>query len=197
MVQILKSVCVYCGSADHLKVEYLAGAYSVGKFLASSGIRVIYGAGKTGLMGKLAEGVLASGGNITGVVPKNLFTPVLIHESLSSLEIVDNMHIRKARMIELADGFIALPGGYGTFDELFETLTWSQIGLHSKPIGILNIAHYFDPLLNMIEKAWREGFIYPGHENLLLEDTEPSQLIEKMTKYQRPLDLEKWVDREK
>ncbi|MGD0003698.1 MAG: TIGR00730 family Rossman fold protein [Anaerolineaceae bacterium] len=192
----LKSVCVYCGSADHLRAEYLDAAYALGQFLAQSGIHTVYGAGKTGLMGKLADGALNAGGKVTGVVPRNLFTPVLIHTSLTVLEVVDDIHIRKARMSELADGFIALPGGYGTFDELFETLTWSQIGLHSKPVGILNVSHYFDPLLSLVANAWQEGFIYPGHENLLLEEADPRRLIEKMKNYQPPGDLEKWVNRD-
>jgi uncharacterized protein (TIGR00730 family) len=196
MGRSLKSVCVYCGSADHLKAEYLDAAYALGQFLARADILVVYGAGKTGLMGKLADGALAAGGKVTGIVPKNLFTPVLIHDKLSLLEVVDDIQIRKARMSELAQGFIALPGGYGTFDELFETLTWAQIGLHSKPIGLLNVAHYFDPLIKLVANAWQEGFIYPGHENLLLEETDPRRLIEKMENYAPPNDLEKWVNRD-
>jgi len=192
----LKSVCVYCGSADHLQAEYLDAAYALGQFLAQSGIHIIYGAGKTGLMGKLADGALNAGGKVTGIVPRNLFTPVLIHTSLTVLEVVDDIQIRKARMSELAEGFVALPGGYGTFDELFETLTWAQIGLHSKPIGILNVSHYFDPLLSLVAKAWQEGFIYPGHENLLLEEADPRRLIEKMENYRPPGDLIKWVRRD-
>jgi len=196
MGQRLDCVCVYCGSADHLKPCYLESAYGLGQFLAQSGIQVVYGAGKTGLMGKLAEGVLDAGGKVTGIVPRNLFTPVLIHDSLSVLEVVDDIQVRKARMSELAQGFIALPGGYGTFDELFETLTWAQIGLHSKPIGLLNVNHYFDPLIKLVANAWQEGFIYPGHENLLLEETDPHRLIEKMEAYRPPGDLEKWVTRD-
>ena len=196
MGRSLKSVCVYCGSADHLKAEYLDAAYALGQFLAGAGIRIVYGAGKTGLMGKLANGALDAGGEVCGIVPRNLFTPVLIHDSLSLLEVVDDIQIRKARMSELAEGFIALPGGYGTFDELFETLTWAQIGLHRKPIGLLNVCHYFDPLIKLVANAWQEGFIYPGHENLLLEDTDPLRLIEKMESYSPPGDLEKWVNRD-
>ena len=196
MRRSLKCVCVYCGSADHLKAEYLDAAYALGQFLAQSGIRIVYGAGKTGLMGKLAEGALDAGGEVTGIVPRNLFMPVLIHSSLTVLEVVDDIQIRKARMSALAEGFIALPGGYGTFDELFETLTWAQIGLHSKPIGLLNVSHYFDPLIKLVANAWQEGFIYPGHENLIMEDTDPRQLIEKMENYCPPGDLEKWMQRD-
>ena len=196
MGRALTSVCVYCGSADHLRAEYLDAAYAMGQFLAQSGIHIVYGAGKTGLMGKLADGALNAGGKVTGVVPRNLFTPFLIHTSLTVLEVVDDIQVRKARMSELAEGFVALPGGYGTFDELFETLTWAQIGLHSKPIGLLNVSHYFDPLVKLVANAWQEGFIYPGHQNLLLEDTDPRRLIEKMENYSPPGDLEKWVNRD-
>ena len=196
MGRSLKCVCVYCGSADHLKPEYLEAAYRMGQFLARAGIRIVYGAGKTGLMGKLADGALEAGGEVIGVVPKNLYTPVLIHSSLTFLEVVDGIQIRKARMSELAEGFIALPGGYGTFDELFEIMTWAQIGLHSKPIGILNVSNYFDPLIKLVANAWQEGFIYPGHEKLLLVDTDPRQLIEKMENYVPPGGLEKWVERD-
>jgi uncharacterized protein (TIGR00730 family) len=168
----------------------------MGRTLAHNGIRLVYGAGKTGLMGALADGVLEVGGVVIGVVPVNLNTPQLIHSQLSQLEVVPDIHQRKARMIALAEAFIALPGGYGTFDELFETLTWAQIGLHQKPIGLLNIRNYFDPLLKMIDNAWIEGFIYPGHEKLLVVDQEPAALLTKLKEYQSPSDLERWVNRE-
>jgi uncharacterized protein (TIGR00730 family) len=189
------SVCVYCGSADHLNSVYLDEARAMGRQLASNGIRLIYGAGKTGLMGALADGVLEAGGEVIGVVPVNLNTPQLIHSRLSQLEIVPDIHQRKARMIALAEAFIALPGGYGTFDELFETLTWAQIGLHQKPIGLLNIRNYFDPLLKMVENAWVEGFIYPGHEKLLVVDQDPAGLLTRLKEYTSPPGLERWVNR--
>jgi uncharacterized protein (TIGR00730 family) len=189
------SVCVYCGSADHLNPVYLDGARAMGQQLAANGIRLIYGAGKTGLMGALADGVLEAGGEVIGVVPVNLNTPQLIHSQLSKLEIVPDIHQRKARMIALAEAFIALPGGYGTFDELFETLTWAQIGLHQKPIGLLNISNYFDPLLKMVNNAWVEGFIYPGHEKLLVVDQNPAGLLTRLKEYTLPSGLERWVNR--
>ena len=188
-------MCVYCGSADHINPVYLEGARAIGQTLACKGIRLIYGAGKTGLMGALADGALEFGGEVIGIVPVNLNTPQLIHSQLSQLEIVPNIHIRKARMIALAEAFIALPGGYGTFDELFETLTWAQIGLHQKPIGLLNIKNYFDPLLKMVDNARVEGFIYPGHEKLLVIDKDPAFLLTKLKEYQSPSNLESWVNR--
>jgi uncharacterized protein (TIGR00730 family) len=189
------SVCVYCGSADHLSPVYLEGARSMGQQLAANGIRLIYGAGKTGLMGALADGVLEAGGKVVGVVPVNLNTPQLIHNQLSQLEIVPDIHQRKARMIALAEAFIVMPGGYGTFDEFFETLTWAQIGLHQKPIGLLNIRGYFNPLLNLVDNARIEGFIYPGHEKLLVVDQDPAGLLSKLKEYTSPVDLERWVNR--
>src|SRR5512133_1498708 len=147
----IKTVCVYCGSADGLNDVYLSAAFQTGQELANAGLRLVYGAGKTGLMGAVAEGVLQSGGEVTGVVPSYLNTPPLVHAGLTKLEVVETIHLRKARMMELADAIIALPGGYGTFEELFEALTWAQIGLHHKPIGLLNTLHYFDPLIALCQ----------------------------------------------
>jgi uncharacterized protein (TIGR00730 family) len=164
--------------------------------LANHKIRLVYGAGKTGLMGAVAEGVLQSGGEVIGIVPRNLFTPQLIHMNLTELEVVADIHQRKARMSALSDGFISLPGGFGTFDELFETLTWAQIGLHHKPIGLLNTLNYFTPLLSLVQNAAQEGFIYPGHERLFSVDTEPELLLEKIMTYEPPAGLNAWVDRD-
>jgi uncharacterized protein (TIGR00730 family) len=190
-----RSICVYCGSADGLSSTYLDAAAKMGYTLASAGIRLIYGAGKTGLMGAIADAVLAAGGEVVGVVPENLNTPALIHSNLSSLEVTPDIHTRKARMSLLADGFIALPGGYGTFEELFETLTWAQIGLHKKPIGILNTNDYFTPLINLVRHAGREGFIFPEHVQLLVKADTPEKLLENLNSYKRPAGLERWVDR--
>ncbi len=196
MSNSIKSICVYSGSADGLKHHYYDAAYQLGKLLALQNITLVYGAGKTGLMGSVANGVLENGGKVIGVVPMLLNEPQLIHANLTDLEIVPDMHQRKARMSELADAFIALPGGFGTFDELFETLTWAQIGIHQKPIGLLNVAHYFDPLLNMVEHALKENFIYADHKILLLSDTNPSELLDKITKFQQPAGLKRWISRD-
>jgi uncharacterized protein (TIGR00730 family) len=195
MSSFIHSICVYCGSADGLSQAYLDAATNMGRFLAQSGIRLVYGAGKTGMMGAVADGALAAGGEVTGVTPESLNTPVLIHANLTSLEVVSDMHARKARMYALADAFIALPGGYGTFEELFETLTWMQIGLHRKPIGLLNTADYFDPLLKMVDHACQEGFILPEHRFLLVYDANPGALLEKLRTFQLPSTLDRWVNR--
>ena len=191
----IQSICVYCGSADGLDQVYLDAARQTGRILAHAGIRLIYGAGKTGLMGTVADGALEAGGNVTGVVPKHLNLPVLIHSGLTQLDVTEDMHTRKARMSALADAFIALPGGFGTFEELFETLTWAQIGLHQKPIGLLNVQHYYDPLLEMVEHAIREGFIYPEQRGLLVADVEPAGLLEKLNTFNPPSGIERWVNR--
>jgi uncharacterized protein (TIGR00730 family) len=191
----IQSICVYCGSADGLSQVYLEAARQTGRVLAHAGIRLVYGAGKTGLMGAVAEGALEAGGIVVGVVPTNLNLPVLIHSGLTQLEVTADMHTRKARMSALADAFIALPGGFGTFEELFETLTWAQIGLHTKPIGLLNAQHYYDPLLEMVEHAIREGFIYPEQRNLLVADSEPARLLEKLTAFTPPSGIERWINR--
>ncbi len=164
--------------------------------LARSGIRLVYGAGKTGMMGAVADGSLQAGGEVVGVVPENLNTPQLIHAHLSQLEVVPDIHLRKARMSALADAFIALPGGYGTFDELFETLTWAQIGLHQKPVGLMNIRSYFDPLLAMIQKAHTEGFIYAEHKMLFIHDISPTSLLTRLCAFSAPENLNRWVDRQ-
>ncbi|MBA4399599.1 MAG: TIGR00730 family Rossman fold protein, partial [Anaerolinea sp.] len=155
----------------------------------------VYGAGKTGMMGALADGVLAAGGQVTGVVPHNLNQPQLIHAGLTHLEVVGDIHQRKARMSQLAEAFIALPGGYGTLDELFETLTWAQIGLHTKPVGLLNTREYFSPLLQMIERARSEKFIYDEHRDLLVYSTDPQDLLLQLENFKVPTGLERWVNR--
>jgi hypothetical protein len=196
MTKTVKSICVYCGSADGLKKDYYDAAYYLGQILANQNITLVYGAGKTGLMGAVANGVLDNNGKVIGVVPKLLNEPQLIHANLTELVVLPNIHQRKARMSELADAFIALPGGFGTFDELFETLTWAQIGIHQKPIGLLNVNHYFEPLMSMVEHALNENFIYAEHKVLLIIDDEPLNLLEKITRFQQPEGLKRWISRE-
>lgn len=196
MTNQVKSICVYCGSADGLNQQYYDAAYHLGKLLALQDITLVYGAGKTGLMGSVANGVLDNDGKVIGVVPILLNEPQLIHTNLTKLEILPDMHQRKARMSELADAFIALPGGFGTFDELFETLTWAQIGIHYKPVGLLNVRHYFDPLLSMVERALQEKFIYDEHKILLLSETDPIELLQKITNFQPPEGLKRWISRD-
>jgi uncharacterized protein (TIGR00730 family) len=164
MASSLQSICVFCGSADGLDPIYTSAAASLGATLAKRKIQLVYGAGRTGMMGALAEGCLGAGGSVVGVVPVGLDSPQLIYTSgLTRLEVVADIQLRKARMMDLAEGFIALPGGYGTMDELFEVLTWSQIGNHRKPLGFLNVNGYFDHLLSWIQRAFEDQFIYKEH----------------------------------
>lgn len=191
----IHSICVFAGSADHLNQTYLSGAAELGRHLAQNQIRIIYGGGKTGLMGALADSALASGGTVIGVVPRSLFQPQLIHDQLTELKIVDSMHQRKALMTQMADAFIALPGGFGTLDELFETLTWIQIGIHRKPVGLLNLNSYFLPLLAMVNHAQQEGFIYANHRELFAVEDDPQRLLKRLQNHRLPDDLEDWVRR--
>jgi uncharacterized protein (TIGR00730 family) len=193
----IKTVCVYCGSSDDIHPSFYNGARQLGQVLAKHDIRLVYGGGKTGLMGAVAGGVLQSGGKVTGIVPVSLNQPQLIADNLTDLEVYPDIQSRKRRMLEMSDGLIALPGGFGTFDELFEALTWAQIGLHSKPIGVLNIEGYFDPMFMMIEHASVEGFIYPEHRQLLVSSTNPEDLLNLMERYTPPESLGRWISREK
>jgi len=192
---MIQSVCVYCGSSDRVGEAYRTAARQMGAAMAQRGLRLVYGAGKTGLMGAVADGALAAGGQVTGVITTQFNTPALVHSGLTSLEVAETMHLRKARMADLADAFIALPGGYGTFDEFFEILTWAQIGLHNKPIGLLNAMNYFNPLLAMIEHAENEGMIYSEHRSLFVQTGDPHSLLDAMTAHQPPEGLERWVNR--
>ena len=192
----MQSICVYCGSSDKLHPDYLAAARQMGAVAAQQGLQIIYGAGSTGLMGALADGALAAGGEVIGVIPRYFNTPILAHARLTRLEVVDTIHQRKARMAELADAFAAMPGGYGTFEELFEALTWAQIGLHRKPIGLLNVRGYFDPLLAMVEHARSEGFIYAEHRALFSVAEQPEALLAALGDHQPPGNLERWLTRE-
>ncbi len=192
---LIQSICVYCGSADHLNPEYYEQARLMGNTLAQQGIRLIYGGGKTGLMGAVADGALEAHGEVIGVIPTNLNTSRLVHTGLTRLEVMDHIQQRKARMSELADAFIALPGGYGTFDELFETLTWAQLRMHTKPVGLLNIRAYFDPLLAMVQQALKEGFIYAEHQVLLVSHTEPAALLDQLRSFDSPSAPDRWVNR--
>lgn len=176
----IQTVTAYCGSADGVHPEYFEAAADLGRLLAHAGVRLVYGAGKTGVMGALAEGALRAGGEVVGLVPENLNLPELVHAGLSALEVFPNIQARKARMSAMADAFISLPGGYGTMDELFETLTWAQIGLHDKPVGLLNTRGFYDPILAAIRHMDAENFIYASHLVKLTSDASPARLLEKL-----------------
>src|SRR5262245_57540668 len=159
----LRAVCVFCGSSMGTRPEYAAAARSLGAALAAKRLDLVYGAGNIGLMGVLADAALAGGGRVVGVIPRALVARELAHQGLSELHVVETMHQRKALMADKSDAFVALPGGYGTLDELFEILTWCQLGIHAKPIGLLNVDGFFEPLLGWIRHAAAEGFIRPQH----------------------------------
>jgi len=193
----MKSICVFCGSADSVHSDYKAAAWTMGRVLAERGLRLIYGGGKTGLMGAVADGVLAAKGEVIGVIVASMNNKSLAHDGLTSMEVSTNMHARKARMHELADGFIALPGGYGTFDELFETITWSQIGAHEKPIGLLDVKKYYTPLLAAIDHAVNEGFVFKEHRDALFGESDPAKLLDAMSLYDHPYAaVKRWMREE-
>ena len=160
-------ICVFCGSQAGTNSLYRQTAVDMGRLLARRGYGLVYGGGQVGLMGVIADAVLASGGEVIGVIPESILAREIPHTGVTQLHIVSGMHERKARMATLADAFIALPGGYGTFEELFEVITWAQLGLHSKPIGLLNVAGYFNALKALVEHASAEGFIRSEHRRLL------------------------------
>jgi uncharacterized protein (TIGR00730 family) len=190
----MKSICVYCGSANLAAREYFSVARGMGETLARAGLTLVYGGGKTGLMGAVADGALAGGGEVIGVIVESMNTPELVHTRLSRLEVTPTIHQRKQRMYDLADGYIALPGGYGTLDELFETLTWAQIGEHRKPVGLLNVRGYYDQLLKMLDRAEEEKFLFPEHRQLLLCSPDPEALLKMMESYQPSLDaVKRWM----
>lgn len=190
----MKSLCIFCGSSDSIHPGFKRSARLMGRVLAEGGIRLIYGGGRTGLMGAVAEGALQAGGEVIGVILETMNTPALAHLGLTSLEVTATMHERKARMHALADGFIALPGGLGTFDELFETLTWGQIGIHTKPVGLLNLRHYFDPLMDMLLHAEREGFMFEEHRRMISMAASPQSLLKAMQKHVHPLEAgRRWM----
>ena len=190
----MKSICVFCGSSDNVSAEYLTAARTMGRLLAEKGITLVYGGGKTGLMGAVADGALEGGGEAVGVIITSMNSPELAHVGLTKMEVLPDMHARKRRMHELAEGYIALPGGFGTFDELFEALTWGQIGEHEKPIGLLNVKNYYVPLLAALDHAVKEGFIFPEHREGICCETDPQTLLEAMEKHQHPYEAaRRWM----
>lgn len=190
----MNSICVFCGSSDAVHADYKSAAWTMGSVLAERGIRLIYGGGKTGLMGAVADGALAAGGEVIGVIIPSMNTRALAHDGLTRMEVPSDMHARKAKMHELADGYIALPGGFGTFDELFETVTWAQTGAHEKPVGLLNVKNYYAPLLAAIDHAVEEGFIFKEHRNSLFCDSDPHKLLEALGTYEHPREaVKRWL----
>jgi uncharacterized protein (TIGR00730 family) len=190
----LKSVCVFCGSHVGKRPEYVEAARDVGRLLGQRGVRLVYGGGGIGLMGALADAALAEGGEVIGVIPRMLLEKELGHGQVTELRVVASMHERKAMMADLADAFLALPGGIGTLEELCEILTWSQLGLHRKPCGILNTCGYFAGLLDMLTRAVDDEFLRPEHFQLFTIGESPADLLAAMERLE-PLQLPKWIDR--
>ena len=193
----MQRICVFCGSNPGRDPAYRAAAEQLGRTLAARGIRLIYGAGNIGLMGAVADACLAAGGEVIGVIPEALMGKEVEgrhveHRTLTRLEVVDSMHTRKARMAELSDGFIALPGGFGTFEEFCEILTWGQLGFHVKPMGLLNVQGFYDPLLAMFDRAVSDGFLRPQNRAMALASTDIDDLLARMADYQ-PEPVSKWL----
>nr|WP_255639675.1 TIGR00730 family Rossman fold protein [Aquibacillus saliphilus] len=185
-------MCIFAGSNLGKNPEYHEKAQMLGTLIASNGYRLIYGGSKVGLMGSVANAVLNEGGQVVGVMPKGLFTGETVHTGLSQLIEVDSMHERKAKMSEMADGYIALPGGLGTLEELLEVLCWAQIGIHKKPIGLLNSNDYYDPLVQLVKYSIDEGFSSDGHLSIMQVSKSPQELLDKLKAYRPPLMETKW-----
>ena len=179
----MKRICVFCGSKSGLSPDYARAAVETGRLLAERGLGLVFGGGSVGLMGVLADAALAAGGEVIGVLPKPLEGREIAHRGLTEMHVVDTLHDRKGLMGDLSDAFIALPGGLGTLDELFEVLTWSQLGVHDKPCGLINVAGYYDPLLALLDAAVREGFVNPEHRALLMVEESAAPLLERFEEY--------------
>jgi uncharacterized protein (TIGR00730 family) len=187
-----RRICVFCGSNLGITPVYRDAAVALGRLLAARGIELVYGGGNVGLMGVLADTVLELGGRVIGVIPESLMAKEVGHVGLTELRIVKSMHERKALMADLSDGFIAMPGGFGTFEEFCEVVTWSQLGIHAKACGLLNIEGYYDPLLALFDHSVREGFLRGENRRLVLEDRNAEQLLEKMARLHAP-PVTEWI----
>jgi uncharacterized protein (TIGR00730 family) len=191
----MKRLCLFCGSNVGDDSAYVEAAVELSGALAERGIGLVYGGGNVGLMGLAADALLARGGEVFGVIPEALVGRELAHRGLTQLHVVRSMHECKTLMAELSDGFVALPGGFGTLDELCEILTWAQLGLHRKPCGLLNVAGFFDAFLAQVARAVRDHFIRPEHQALLLVESEPRRLLERMREFRAPA-THKWIERD-
>lgn len=188
----LRSVCVFCGSSPDVDDLYMASAREMGQLLAVSGRRIVYGGGRLGLMGALADSAIAGGGHVIGVIPNALVEKEVAHQDLTDLRVVASMHERKALMADLADGFIALPGGIGTLEEFFEIWTWGQLGLHRKPFGLLNVGGFFDPLLAFLDQIADRRFLRREHRDMVHMRAVACDLLHAMEHY-RPIDVWQWL----
>jgi uncharacterized protein (TIGR00730 family) len=189
----MKRLCVFCGSSAGSNPSYAEAARTFGRTLVRRGLGLVYGGGSVGLMGELADAMLAAGGDVVGVIPRALQLREVGHDGLTTLHVVGSMHERKARMAELADGFVALPGGMGTLEEFAEILTWAQLGLHRKPCGLLDVEGYWRPLVAFLDHAVAEGFVRPEHRRIVLVAERPDALLDAFEAYQPPA-VQRWID---
>ncbi len=190
----MRSIVVYCGSSGDVAPAYLEAARETGRTIAQLGLLLVYGGGATGLMGAVADSALESGGKVVGVTIDAFNSEELGHRNLTELHVMDDIQARKAKMLDLSDGILALPGGLGTFDELMEGLAWVQLGFHKKPVGILNTNGYFDPLISLLDRAWSEGFLYADQSEMLISDHEPGRLLERLGSFQPQVKVaERWA----
>ena len=192
---MLKSLCVFCGSSAGSRPEFAAAATALGRVLAEHGIKVVFGGGRVGLMGAIADAALAAGGEVVGVIPQHLVDREVAHRGLTELRVVSSMHERKALMAELSDGFVALPGGLGTLEEFFEIWTWGQLGLHRKPYALLNVNGFYDPLVQFIDQLVMDKFVKAEHRRMLIIESDVAMLPVRMAGH-RPPAVEKWIDRQ-
>ncbi|MBC7998827.1 MAG: TIGR00730 family Rossman fold protein [Leptolyngbya sp.] len=188
----MQTICVFCGSSPGVKHEYAVGARELGCVLAKKNINLVYGGGRVGLMGMVADAALAAGSKVTGIIPRSLADKEIAHQGLTDLRIVTTMHERKAMMSELSDGFIAMPGGFGTLEELFEVVTWAQLGIHTKPFGLLNVAGYYDGLISFLDHSVEQGFVPLRHREMIIVSDDAEELVELLAAY-RPIPEEKWL----
>jgi len=188
----MKTVCVYCGSNPGRLTDYREAARLLGYEMAARGLGLVYGGASIGVMGAVADAVLERGGQAIGVIPYSLATKEVSHDGLDELIVVDSMHERKARMAELSDGFIALPGGWGTIEEIFEMLTWAQLGFHEKPCGLLNVASYYNHLFAFLEKAIEQQFVKQEYRPMIIMDETPASLLDRFEDYRAPK-VRKWI----
>ncbi len=191
----MKRVCVYCGSSPGRLPGYREAARELAHEMVARGLDLVYGGGSVGVMGAVADAVLERGGAVTGVIPRSLATKELAHDGLTELIVVGSMHERKAKMAELSDAFVALPGGWGTCEEIFEMLTWAQLGFHAKPCGLLNVAGYYDPLFAFLEHAIAERFVKEEYRPMMIMEDDPGRLIDRFAAYRAPK-VRKWIDAE-
>jgi uncharacterized protein (TIGR00730 family) len=189
----VKRICVYCGSSPGRNPAYRAAAHALGETLAARGLGLVYGGASIGVMGAVADAVLAAGGEAIGIIPRSLAVKEVAHAGLTEQHVVPSMHDRKAMMAELSDGFVALPGGWGTIEEIFEILTWAQLGFHEKPCGLLNVAGYYDGLFTFLEHVIEEQFVKPDYRQLLVLEEDADQLLDHFAAYQAPK-IRKWLD---